>query len=142
MMLYHDRDYKVVKSSVPLIGMIQHDIGTWQLDGAIPVVKDELSIVGKIQDVAFAKILDDVEEEYVQAFRDVFNNCLEATGTETLTAFVKHIVPSVPKIFGRYYKHDKPTRKNFWKATTIILTDIAKTAVDAVKGDMVFPSQK
>ncbi|MBQ3086661.1 MAG: DUF2974 domain-containing protein [Clostridia bacterium] len=139
LMLKHDYDYKVVKSFVPLLGLVQHDISTWQLDGAIPVTVNDVTKVGKMQDVAFARVIEEATPENVNGFRTILNDCFEATGTQTLTGFVKNIVPAVPKMIRGYFDHDKETRSNFWQATLLILGNLAKAGLETVKGELEFP---
>ncbi len=142
LMLKHDNDFKVVKSSVPFIGLVQHDISTWQLNGAVPVLADDVTAIGKVQDEAFANTIEQASIDDINGFRTILNDTFMATETENLTGFAKHIVTSVPKMIGNYFEHDKDTRKHFWKATTLILTNLGKSAVSAAKGELVYPVVK
>lgn len=134
-MLKHDYDYKVVKSSIPLLGLIQHDIGTWQIDGAMPVLRDDLTVIGKLQDEAFARVIEEADTQTVAAFRNVLNNCFAVTGNDTLLSFAKNIVPAVPKMVGGYFNQTEQDKHGFWKATGIILKNLAKSGAHAVRGD-------
>ncbi len=136
LMLKHDNDYKVVKSSIPFLGLVQHDISTWQLNGAIPVTVDDVTQMGKMQDVAFAKVVEEATNENINGFRTIMNDCFFATGTYTLTGFVKNIVPGIPRMVGEYFEHDKDTRKNFWQATYLMISNFAKAGFAAAKGEL------
>ncbi len=139
LMLKHDNDFKVVKSSVPFLGLVQHDICTWQLDGALPVLTDDITAVGKVQGEAFANTIEQATHEDINGFRTILNDTFMATGTENLSGFAKNIVTSVPKMIVNYFDHDKDTRKHFWNATTTILVNFGKSAVSAAKGEIVYP---
>lgn len=142
LMMNHDYDFKVVKSAVPFLGLVQHDIGTWQIDGAMPVLKDDLSVVGKVQDIAFAKVIDDAGVENFKGFRDVLGNTFAAADADCLLKFGRTIVTSVPRMIGGFRRQDPAEKKKFWNTTFSIIKNVAKTGVDAAKGTLVYPPTK
>lgn len=138
-MMHHDNDFKIVKSSFPLLGLVQHDLGTWQLDGAMPVLRDELSLMGKIQDVAFEKVINEAGIENFTGFRNILNNTFEATGADCLLQFGKTIATSVPKMICGFRKQDATDKKQFWNSTFSIIKNVTKTSIEAIKGELVYP---
>ncbi len=142
LMMNHDNDFKVVKSSVPFLGLVQHDISTWQIDGAMPVIKNELSTVGKVQDVAFAKVIEETSIEKFKGFRDVLGNTFAAADCDCLLKFGKTIVTSVPKMVSGFRRQDTDDKKKFWSTTFSIVKNVAKTGFEAAKGDLVYPIAK
>ena len=89
MLLAHDRDYTVVKSS-KLLGPIQHDLGTWQIKDGEIVECEELSLLGKITELSLIKLLDAATREQMDNFAEVVCTVCEATGQTTLLNIAKN----------------------------------------------------
>ena len=93
-LLAHDDDYTVVKSS-RLLGPMQHDIATWQIDGTDFVKKDELSILGKATDLSLMNIILRANDEQSAVIEKVLCSVVGGTGQTCLLDFAKNAPSSV-----------------------------------------------
>ncbi len=97
MLLAHDDDFNVVKSSKH-IGLVQHDITTWQIIGTQPVYIDELTDQGKIYKLWFERVLTGLSKEQVETIYDLLCSATTATGMEGLLPFVKNFLVANSRI--------------------------------------------
>lgn len=128
MLLAHDEDYTVVKSSKH-IGALQHDLATWQVEGSGPEIKDELTMQGKIMDLGLMEIIFHVTDEQSETIDNVINKLIKATGEISLTGFVKNIIPAVDNAAKVWKDIDEDTKDVFKSA----FSGVAKKFVEAAK---------
>lgn len=96
LMLAHDEDYKVIKSSVQLNGIDQHDVTTWQIDGTeIMEAENGLTDVGKMINVVMREIVLSVNERQKEVLDAVMNTLVAGTEQATLAGLMANLIPSV-----------------------------------------------
>ncbi len=111
MLLAHDNDYKAVKSS-RLTGMMQHDMGTWQLkDGNI--IEKNISRAGRITDITLSNLISHVNDNQRQSIDIVVSALVDGLGQETLLDFSKNAVKSIDGAVKAVKSVDKETRNEF-----------------------------
>lgn len=112
MLLAHDDDYTVVKSSRH-IGALQHDLATWKLDGAEMETASALTKQGKFYDLGLMRIIYRISEEQTEVLDKVFTDLINATGELSLTGFMKNIVPALDGAVKKWKEIDGTTREEF-----------------------------
>lgn len=133
MLLAHDDDYTVVKSS-KLLGPLQHDLGTWGMNGTTPVTCDDLTKLGKVTDLVFYKLFFGVDGKQAECFDKVTEMVMYSTGQKGLLGFSRHIPSSIKNAAAEYKKIDSETKEVF-KNTFSAFGSIVKDAVsDVSKG--------
>lgn len=117
MLLFHDDDYTVVKSTCRLIPF-QHDIASWLVDDKDAYALPELTFFGKFNDLTFYKVMSRITDEQAECFDKVAEKIMYGTGCKGLLDFSKHI-PTAIKNAGKAYKtvdeHTKKVFKNTFK---------------------------
>ncbi len=127
MLLAHDDDYKAVKSN-KLIGVMQHDMGTWQLkDGNI--VERSISRAGRITDITVSNIISNVNDAQRQSIDTVVSAVVTGLGQETLLDFSKNAVKAIDGAVKAVKGVDKETRNEFkssFKGTIKFIFDASR----------------
>lgn len=114
MMLAHDYDYKVVKSSA-LLGPIQHDLNTWQFEGRKLKLVDDLTSIGKINDGVLHDLVDGLDEEQEQVLDEVLSTVISGVDQDGLLDVKNNIIPSLRGGAAAWRSIDKETQKKFIK---------------------------
>ena len=73
MMLCHDDDYTVVRSK-RISGPLQHDLSTWQFNGDKLKIENDLSPLGKVNDLMMYNLVSNLSAEQSKAFDTVLTN--------------------------------------------------------------------
>lgn len=133
MMLYHDNDYKAVKSTKH-IGILQHDMGTWHINienGNLVTVPD-IDIHAKLIDVFLLEFISRTPESAYDVLDTVVTTLWRGMSIETLTDFSKNIIPSVDGAL-RAWKNIEPDVKESFISVFKGSGKLIKTSVDTVK---------
>ena len=131
MMLAHDDDYNVVKSS-RITGPFQHDIITWQIVGTEPVWLADLTTLGQINKLWFERVFDDLNAEQVETMYEIFFNCVNAAGTEGLLSFAKNIIVANSRILKELGRTDPAKKKTVKETNKFILASFVGAAHDVL----------
>lgn len=94
MLLYHDDDYQVVKSK-RVLGPLQHDLSTWQIEGDEPKAASKLTGMGKINDLALYGLVNNLSAEQEKAFDNVLTTALHATSSKGLIDLKTQLIPTI-----------------------------------------------
>lgn len=131
-MLAHDYDYKVVKSSKHL-GPVQHDLGTWQIENGELVLVSDTDKLSKVTDVFLAKLASRAtNEDYRNALDKTLTALTEGTGQKTLSDFAKHIPSSVCGMVKGWKSLDEKTKTDF-KGAFSGSVEIIKESISEIK---------
>ncbi len=133
-MLWHDSDYKAVKSS-KLLGPFQHDVGTWQLEngGFIEVADNDM--LSKITDEFIKGICVKVADGCAEACDSVFSAVISGLGNETLTDVAKHAGKAVSGAVNAWKGID-PEVKDKFKSTFNGTMKLIKDSYKTVKNNL------
>ena len=93
-MLAHDDDYEVVKSSFPS-GPFQHDLTSWMVEEDHPVYMPGLNIVGRFNDLLMKKVMDMIPVEHYGSIEKVADAIVKGAGQLYLTGFTKNLRSSI-----------------------------------------------
>lgn len=124
MMLMHDDDYTVVKSS-GLIGPIQHDLRTWQFRADKLITLKDTTKASKVTDLVFHDLIRNLTEEQRDAVETAVGAIFEATGQRGLLDVKENLVEAVR---GGYL-----AAKGLDEETKAILKDTAKKTGGYIK---------
>lgn len=94
MMLAHDDDYTVVKSK-RLLGPLQHDLSTWQFNEDNLKTVDDLTNLGKINDLVLYKLVDNLSDEQQVAFDTVLTTVVNEGSAEGLLGYKEDTANSI-----------------------------------------------
>ncbi len=128
MLLAHDDDYTVIKSSRH-IGALQHDLATWQLDGAEMETASALTKQGRFYDLGLSRFIYRIGDEQREVVDKVFSDLIAATGELSLTGFVKNLIPAIDGAVKKWKDIDESTKESFkdaFKGTGMLLIGTAK----------------
>lgn len=109
MVLEHEEEYKIVKSSQ--IGLNQHDAFTWDVLGNDFVYLEKLDADAKAFDIASKKTLEQLSDEQIRSFGNVFFDILAVNDSKTLTDLNDGGLKYFIKMSDNYNKLDKETKK-------------------------------
>lgn len=127
MLLAHDDDYTVVKSS-RLMGMLQHDLATWQIsDGELVTTK--LSLLGKLNDRGLADLILRISDEQSDTVNAVTAALLGSSGEKDLTGLVKNANSALRGINAAWRSLDSDIKKKFFaifKGSAALLVGAAR----------------
>lgn len=127
MLLAHDNDYTVIKSS-RLMGLLQHDLASWQISDGRPTVT-KLSLLGKLNDRGLANIILRVSDEQSELVNTITAALLGSSGEKDLTGLVKNAGSSLRGINAAWRALDSDTRKKFFaifKGSAALLAKAAR----------------
>lgn len=101
-LLAHDYDFIAVKSNKH-IGLLQHDMGTWQIkDGAIEAVYSN-DKVSKTMDLWLAHVFTNVAANHsCEALDEMLTVITDGIGAKTLTDFSHSVITSIKEGIGAY----------------------------------------
>ena len=151
-LLAHDDDYTVVKSRWQT-GPLEHDLGSWLVDGTEFRTVDKLTPIGKINDLGFAKLIFGMDEEQNKLLDKVVTDVVIGTGELYILGFVKNLVPAFKNGRNTWSAMDDDTKDSFrsifagtldlFKETAKIVNEealpvIKKRASNFVKGMVSF----
>lgn len=127
MLLAHDDDYTVVKSS-RLMGMLQHDLATWQIsDGELVTTK--LSLLGKLNDRGLADLILRISDEQSDTVNAVTAALLGSSDEKDLTGLVKNANSALRGINAAWRSLDSDIKKKFFaifKGSAALLVGAAR----------------
>lgn len=132
-LLAHDDDYTVVKSRWQT-GPLEHDIGSWMIDGTEFIKKDELSPLGKINDIGFGNLILKVTDEQNVILDKVVTSVVKGTGELYILGFVKNLVPALKGGAAAWKEIDDETKTAF-KDAFAGTVDLFKETVKVVNED-------
>lgn len=133
MILAHDNDYTVVKST-RLLGAMQHDLATWKFDGCELDTADDLTPLGKITDLSLKNIILGADESQRQSLDLVMGKIIEGMGQTCLLGFAKNIFSSVKGAVNSWNNLDDNTRELF-KSFFRVSPKYIKEAISEVKNE-------
>ncbi len=109
----HDYDYKVVKSTMPL-GPLQHDLGSWYIEGGNLVTVKDTDALSKFYDVVFAKLAGNCEKRgFSDVVAKVFESVSVGTGQKDLTGLAKNLPSSIKGAKEAWKNLDPQTQEDF-----------------------------
>lgn len=132
-LLAHDDDYTVVKSS-RLLGPMQHDIATWQIEGTEFIKKDDLTALGKVADLFLMNVIMKANDEQCDALEKVLVTIVAGMGQNCLLDFAKNSFTSLNGAAKAWKALDGAT-KTLFKATFRGSRRILQTAIRVVRED-------
>lgn len=135
MMLAHDYDYEVVKSTKH-IGCFQHDVGTWIVENGELVTAPDTDTLSKITDVLLAKVAFKVSNGFAQTVDDVFTTVLEGVDKITLSDFANDAIGAIKGGVDAWKSIDPDTKEMFKSAFRGTGKEI-KNAVKVIKNNAV-----
>ena len=94
MMLSHDDDYTVVKS-VRQVGMMEHDLSTWQFKNGELKTARGLTNKGKVTDLVFHDVVSNLDGKQSAAFAKALNSIIEGVDQEGLMDVAKNLPASI-----------------------------------------------
>lgn len=97
MLLAHDYDFKVVKST-RIFGLLQHDLATWKTNGYKIYTQNDVTNFSKIFDLVMYNVIDEAEEEHLEALDETFTALIDASECVGLMDFAKTATQSVPRV--------------------------------------------
>lgn len=128
MLLAHDDDYTVIKSSRH-IGALQHDLATWRISDGEMETAEELTKQGRFYDLALSRFIYRISDEQTEVLDKVFTDLISATGEISLTGFVKNLIPAIDGAVKKWKDIDEDTKeafKNAFKGTGMLIVGTAK----------------
>ena len=93
-MLAHDDDYAVIKSSFPS-GIFQHDLTSWMVEDDHPIYMPGLNFVGRFNDMFMKKLVENIPSQYYGAIETVVDSIVKGAGQLYLTGFVRNLHASL-----------------------------------------------
>ena len=112
MLLAHDDDYTVVKST-RLMGMLQHDLATWQIENGEPVTT-KLSVLGKLNDRGLADLILRISDEQSDTINEITAALLGSSGEKDLTGLVKNAGSALRGINAAWRSLDSGMKEKFF----------------------------
>lgn len=128
-LLAHDYDYKAVKSNKHL-GVMQHDIGTWQIENGELVTVPDIDILAKMTDAVMSQVCSYMTSDACEVMSNILSAAVNGLGQETLTDIAKHAVSSVKGAVNAVKDYDPVDRdliKNIFRGTGKQLKETAKS---------------
>lgn len=120
MLLEHEEDYEVIKSSQT--GIWQHDSLSWEVMGASFIHLDSITDESKFIDRTLKQYLDEMSNEARETFVDNLFEALESTNAKTLT----DLNSDKKKIFKAWNGLDAESRNTLFKYVKLIFKEKTK----------------
>ena len=131
MMLCHDDDYTVVKSS-RILGPMEHDAATWQIKNGKLVTLPDITDLARISDLLFFNIVKDINEYQKKTFDAALDSIIKGVGYRGLLDVKNHAIKSVKGAVDGYRTLDRYTKDGF-KSTLRLMGRSLKKSVKTVK---------
>lgn len=112
MMLSHDDDYTVVKSS-RVTGALQHDLLTWQFSEEKLKTCEDISNSGKVSDLVFHDLVSNLSDEESNAFGEVIGKVFEGIDQKGLLDVKNHLGSSIKGAAAAWKSLDAQTKSTF-----------------------------
>ena len=133
-MLAHDDDYEVVKSSFPS-GPFQHDLTSWMVEEDHPVYMPGLNIVGRFNDLLMKKVMDLIPTEYYGSIEKVADAVVKGAGQLYLTGFTKHLRSSLQGAIEAWNSTDEEMKNEFMESFKGLGGAVPSALKEAIAGD-------
>lgn len=114
MMLSHDDDYQVVKSD-KILGPLQHDLASWQIEGSKLKKVDDLTGLGKLNDGVLHDLVYSLDDEQQKVLDTVLEKLLVENDQMGLIDLKNNLVPSIKSGAGAWRSLDRETQRKFLK---------------------------
>lgn len=134
MMLSHDDDYTVVKSSVHL-GPMEHELSTWQIEGDSLVTCNELTKAGKISDLVMYDIITQLPPEQSRAVGKILGNIVDATHQHGLLDVKDNPGASFKGAKEAWKTADDKTKQDFRNAMSFIKNSLISSSKAVRNGE-------
>ena len=132
MFLAHDYDYTVVENKHHL-GPFQHDITFWKIENGELVTREDIDLLGKLNDVLLSNLIFRLKEEDFPVLNEVADSFIESVKLDSLLKAVE-ILPVVGgRVLGAWLKTPKETRDHFRAALHGVTSTTVKTLKDFKK---------
>ncbi len=128
MLLCYHPDYKVVRSKA--IGLMQHDVFTWQIENGRFKELDELTFSTRVSNEAFNHWLDQQTAEERRFLVDVIFKIVSGIGVTDFSPLVEDLKGQTQKLFSAFHHLDFETRT---KAVRLLAGLLSTEAGFAVK---------
>lgn len=134
MLLCHDDDYTVVRSK-RIFGPPQHDLSTWQLEGDSVKTVDDLTTLGKVNDLVMYNLVSNITDDQGKALDKVMSAVISENDNVGLLDVKNNIVPTIKKSKTVVANIEKSTIKNFESAFSKFGQYIANSVKIVKNGD-------
>ena len=124
MLLNHDGDYEVVKSSQS--GLMQHDSMSWQVIGPDFETEQELSPKSKRLNAALSAWIDGLTREQRAEFVDTLFSLVTASGAKNLSEISTARFKNINAVLKSFRELDKPERAMVLKIFASLTGEIGK----------------
>lgn len=131
MLMSHDYDYKAIKSTKH-VGMLQHDMETWQFENGDLITVPDTDAVSKVTDVFLAKLIGRTDDNSLSALDRVMTDIISGTGQETLTGLSKNAVSAVKGV-KKAWDNIEPDVKTAFKGAFSGSGKLIKESINTVK---------
>lgn len=129
-LLEHDNNYKIVKSSNK--GILQHDGYSWEVQGGSFVLSEERSPLGKKTEAVIARFLRETTPEHKRQFVETLFQLLEASEEDSVTGLGKQ--KSLRNIL-RAYTGLAPDVREMLSETVSKLNQVRRAVAKERRGD-------
>ncbi len=127
--LAHDYDYTVVDNRHHL-GPFQHDITFWKIKDGELVTRDDMNLLGKLNDVLLSNLIFRLKEEDFPVLNEVADRFIEASKVDSLMTAVKTLPLVGGRVLASWIKTPKDTRDHFRRALHGVTSTTIKTIKD------------
>ncbi len=134
MMLAHDDDYTVVKS-VRQVGMMEHDLSTWQFtNGELKTVKD-ITNKGKVTDLVFHDVVRNLDSRQSAAFGKALSSILEGVDQKGLMDVAKNLPESIKGGKAAYDALDEETKNTLKEISEGVKKSVRSSVKTVIMGN-------
>ncbi len=141
MMLSHDDDYQVVKSS-RVFGAMQHDLLTWQFDEEKLKMCKDITNTGKVTDLVFHDLVSNLSPEETVAFGNVIGSIFDGINQKGLLDVKNHFHASIKGGAAAWKNLDAETKKVFKETMKEARKYVISAAKAVQKGEYKTASQR
>lgn len=134
MMLCHDDDYIVVRSK-RISGPLQHDLSTWQFNGDKLKIENDLSPLGKVNDLMMYNLVSNLSPEQSKAFDTVLTKVIDGGKMVGLLDIKDDIIDTIKdgKVIAESF--DEKTQKDFESVMPSLRAAIKNAGKDVQSGN-------
>ena len=133
-MLAHDDDYEVVKSSFPS-GPFQHDLTSWMVEEDHPVYMPGLNLVGRFNDLLMKKVMDLIPVEHYGSIEKVADAIVKGAGQLYLTGFTKNLRSSIKGAVDAWNNADAEMKNEIMESFRGLGTAVPNALKEAITGE-------